>query len=159
MRIYISLILIVILLAPFNLAHSNDVYFINLKKVLNESKAGSDAQSKLLKEFQSKDKKFKGESDALKKQETELITQKKTLSSEDYIRFIGRCRQEPLARSYFPATQTRTTWKRTIWRERYRLRVPCSMLRGFCYNYELPVSLKWFAILHRRLTACLGRST
>ena len=45
------LVLIVLLLAPFNLAHSNDVYFINLKKVLNQSKAGSDAQSKLLKEF------------------------------------------------------------------------------------------------------------
>ena len=77
MKKFKSLILIVLFLATFNLAHSNDVYFINLKKVLNESKAGSDAQSKLLKEFQSKDKKFKGESDALKKQETELITQKK----------------------------------------------------------------------------------
>ena len=84
MKKFKSLILIALLLAPFNLAHSNDVYFINLKKVLNESKAGSDAQSKLLKEFESKDKKFKGESNALKKQETELITQKKTLSPEDY---------------------------------------------------------------------------
>ena len=68
MKKYKLLILILLLLAPFNPAHSNEVYFINLKKVLNESKAGSDAQSKLLKEFQSKDKKFKGESDALKKQ-------------------------------------------------------------------------------------------
>ena len=84
MKKFKLLVLIVLLLAPFNLANSNDVYFINLKKVLNESKAGSDAQSKLLKEFESKDKKFKGESDALKKQETELITQKKTLSPEDY---------------------------------------------------------------------------
>ena len=77
MKKYKSLIFIVLLLAPFNLAHSNDVYFINLKKVLNESKAGSDAQSKLLKEFESQDKKFKGESNALKKQETELINTKK----------------------------------------------------------------------------------
>ena len=55
MKKYNVLVLIVLLLAPFNLAYSNDVYFINLKKVLNESKAGSDAQSKLLKEFESKD--------------------------------------------------------------------------------------------------------
>ena len=58
MKKFNVLILIVLLLAPLNQAHSNDVYFINLKKVLNESKAGSDAQSKLLKEFESKDKKF-----------------------------------------------------------------------------------------------------
>ena len=94
MKKFKSLILIALLLAPFNLAHSNDVHFINLKKVLNESKAGSDAQSKLLKEFESKDKKFKGESDALKKQETELITQKKTLSSEDYKKKVSALRKK-----------------------------------------------------------------
>ena len=54
----IKKIFIFLLLTPFNLAISNDVYFINLKKVLNESKAGSDAQSKLLKEFENKDKKL-----------------------------------------------------------------------------------------------------
>ena len=44
-----------------------------------------DAQSKLLKEFESKDKKFKNESDALKNKKLNLL-QKKTLSSEDYIK-------------------------------------------------------------------------
>ena len=94
MKKYKVLILIFLLLAPFNLALSNDVYFINLKKVLNESKAGSDAQSKLLKEFENKDKKFKGESNALKKQETELIAQKKTLSSEDYKKKVSSLRKK-----------------------------------------------------------------
>ena len=42
MKKFKSLFLIALFLAPFNLAHSNDVYFINLKKVLNERKAGSD---------------------------------------------------------------------------------------------------------------------
>ena len=60
----------------------NQVYFINLKTVLNESKAGSAAQEKLVKEFENQDKKFKNESNALKKQETELINQRKTLSAE-----------------------------------------------------------------------------
>ena len=74
----LNIILIIILLIfPFNLSAENQVYFINLKKVLNESKAGSGAQEKLLKEFENQDKKFKNESNALKKQETELINQKK----------------------------------------------------------------------------------
>ncbi len=94
MKKFKLLILVALLLAPFNLVHSNDIYFINLKKVLNESKAGSDAQSKLLKEFESKDKKFKGESNALKKQETELITQKKTLSPEDYKKKVSALRKK-----------------------------------------------------------------
>ena len=94
MKKYKVLVLIVLLLVPFNLAQSSEVYFINLKKVLNESKAGSDAQSKLLKEFESKDKKFKGESNALKKQETELITQKKTLSTEDYKKKVSALRKK-----------------------------------------------------------------
>ena len=94
MKKFKLLILVALLLAPFNIVHSNDIYFINLKKVLNESKAGSDAQSKLLKEFESKDKKFKGESNALKKQETELITQKKTLSPEDYKKKVSALRKK-----------------------------------------------------------------
>ena len=62
----------------------NKVYFINLKKVLNESKAGSAAQEKLVKEFENQDKKFKNEANTLKKQETELINQRKTLSADEY---------------------------------------------------------------------------
>ena len=73
------LFLFLILIYPFNLMAENQVYFINLKKVLNESKAGSVAQEKLGKEFENQDKKFKNESNALKKQETELINQRKTL--------------------------------------------------------------------------------
>ena len=46
-----TLFLFLILIYPFNLKAENQVYFINLKKVLNESKAGSGAQEKLLKEF------------------------------------------------------------------------------------------------------------
>ena len=50
------LFLFLILIYPFNLMAENQVYFINLKKVLNESKAGSVAQEKLVKEFENQDK-------------------------------------------------------------------------------------------------------
>ena len=78
----------------FSLASANDVYFINLKKVLNESKAGSGAQEKLLKEFENQDKKFKDEGNALKKQETELIAQKKNFSAEEYKKKVSALRKK-----------------------------------------------------------------
>ena len=82
-KIYI-LFLLLFIITPLNKAFAQDIYFINLKSVLNDSKAGSGAQEKLLKEFESQDKKFKDESNTLKKQETELLSQKKSLSTEDY---------------------------------------------------------------------------
>ena len=88
------LFLILILIYPFNLKAENQVYFINLKKVLNESKAGSAAQEKLVKEFENQDKKFKNESNALKKQETELINQRKTLSADEYKKKVSSLRKK-----------------------------------------------------------------
>ena len=88
------LFLFLILTYPFNLMAENQVYFINLKKVLNESKAGSAAQEKLVKEFENQDKKFKNESNALKKQETELINQRKTLSADEYKKKVSSLRKK-----------------------------------------------------------------
>ncbi len=92
-KIYI-IIFLFLLTSPVNQAIAQDIYFINLKKVLNESKAGSGAQQKLLKEYETQDKKFKDESNALKKQETELIDQKKSLSSEDYKKKVSSLRKK-----------------------------------------------------------------
>ncbi len=75
--------LIFLLLSFFNSSYSEDLYFVNMQKILNNSKAGSIAQESLKKEFAAQTKKFKGESAALKKQETELISQKKSLSTEE----------------------------------------------------------------------------
>ena len=88
------LFLFLILTCPFDLMADNQVYFINLKKVLNESKAGSAAQEKLVKEFENQDKKFKNESNALKKQETELINQRKTLSADEYKKKVSSLRKK-----------------------------------------------------------------
>ena len=88
------LFLFLILIYPFNLMAENKVYFINLKKVLNESKAGSAAQEKLVKEFENQDKKFKNEANTLKKQETELINQRKTLSADEYKKKVSSLRKK-----------------------------------------------------------------
>ena len=48
----------------------------------------------LVKEFENQDKKFKNESNALKKQETELINQRKTLSADDYKKKVSSLRKK-----------------------------------------------------------------
>ena len=73
---------------------SEEVYFINLTTILNDSKAGSSAQEKLKKDFENQDKKFKEESNALKKEETELISKKKTLSTEEYKKKVSSLRKK-----------------------------------------------------------------
>ena len=77
-----------------NWSHSEELYFINIQKVLNKSKAGSTAQESLKKEFAAQDKKFKSESVSLKKEETELISQKKSLSSEEYKKKVSALRKK-----------------------------------------------------------------
>ena len=92
---YLKIILVTFfLIAPINFANTEEIFFVNLKKVLNESKAGSAAQKKLLKEFESQDKKFKNESNSLKNQETELISQKKSYSPEDYKKKVSALRKK-----------------------------------------------------------------
>ena len=63
---------------------SDNTYFIDFSKVLNQSLAGSDAQKKLKNKFESQSKKFKEEEENIKKIEVDLISQKKVLSKEEY---------------------------------------------------------------------------
>ena len=59
-------------------------YFIDFSKVLNNSNAGAKAQSDLKKKFTSESNKFGKQEADLKKTETEIISQKKTLTKEEY---------------------------------------------------------------------------
>ena len=87
-------VLTFLILGFFNLSVANEVYFVNLQKVLNTSKAGSGAQESLKKEYSSKNKKFKAESASLKKEETELISQKKSLTPEEYKNKVSALRKK-----------------------------------------------------------------
>ena len=71
---HIKLITLIFVFLSFgSLSQSEELYFVNMQKILNKSKAGSSAQETLKKEFSAKDKKYKAESASLKKEETELI--------------------------------------------------------------------------------------
>ena len=60
------------------------VAYLDMKYVLNNSKAGKGAQDFLQKTFKDNQKKFLGEEDDLKKQESDLLSQKSVLTKEEY---------------------------------------------------------------------------
>ena len=60
-----------------NFAYSQDIVFVNLQKILNESKAGKQAQEFLKKQIVSENKKLEKEAQQLKKEEKDLINKKK----------------------------------------------------------------------------------
>jgi outer membrane protein len=88
-------IIFFLFLFSFNqLALADNTYFIDFTKVLNQSKAGADAQEKLKNKFESENKKFLAEEESIKKQENELISQKKALSNEDYQKKVDELRKK-----------------------------------------------------------------
>ena len=69
-------------------------YFIDFKKVLNKSKAGSAAQIVLKKNFESESSKFIKQENNLKKKESDIISQKKTISPEEYKKKVDDLRKK-----------------------------------------------------------------
>ena len=96
MRFISKKIIIIFLSLIFysNLAFADNSYFIDFTKVLNESKAGSEAQKKLKGKFESESKKFKLEEAKIRNEESDLISQKKVLSNEDYQKKINDLRSK-----------------------------------------------------------------
>ena len=60
------------------------VAYLDMKFILNNSKAGKGAQDLLHKSFQENQKKFLDKENALKKEESDLLTQKTILTKEEY---------------------------------------------------------------------------
>jgi|TARA_B110000259_G_C14001533_1_gene396465 Skp family chaperone for outer membrane proteins len=63
---------------------AENAYFIDFTKVLNGSKSGAEAQKKLKIKFESESQKFNKIAANIKNEESEIISQKKTISSEEY---------------------------------------------------------------------------
>jgi len=60
------------------------IVFIDMKYILNNSKAGKDAQNFLKKKFSENQKKMDKKEESLKKEEIDLIAKKNILSKEEY---------------------------------------------------------------------------
>ena len=63
---------------------ADNSYFIDFSKVLNKSKPGSEVQKKLKDKFNTESKKFTKLNEGILREEAELISKKKDLSSEEY---------------------------------------------------------------------------
>ena len=86
MKIYLKQILIIffIILLSQSKAISNEIYFIDFSKVMNESVAGKKAQDQLKSLFKNSNKKINDTGKKLKEEETKLISQKTVLSKDEY---------------------------------------------------------------------------
>ncbi len=91
-----TIILSIFLLNFYNFTSASEVYFVDMKKILNESKAGKGAHDYLKKNIESTNKKLAKEASALKKEETDLIAKKKILSSEDYKKNLNALRKKSI---------------------------------------------------------------
>jgi len=80
-------------LNPFN-TFADDVHFVDFRKVLNSSKAGSEVQKKLKSKFESESKRFTKIESEIKKEELEIINQKKILNKEEYEKKIQALRNK-----------------------------------------------------------------
>jgi len=92
---YLKIIFFVLLILNFyNLSFAEETYFINMNKLLNQSKAGKEAQDFLKNKIITEDKKLKEEGKLLKKEEIDLITKKKTLPADEYKKKLNQLREK-----------------------------------------------------------------
>lgn len=78
----------------FNISYADDAYFIDFTKVLNQSIAGAEAQKKLQDKFQQENDRFIKEEKKLRISESDLISQKKVFSNEEYQKKIQELRNQ-----------------------------------------------------------------
>ena len=77
-----------------NPVFSDNTYFMDVSKVLNNSKAGAEVQEKLKNRFDEELKKFQNDEVKIKKEESEIISQRKILSNEDYEKKVNDLRKK-----------------------------------------------------------------
>ena len=78
----------------FSNTYADNSYFIDFSKVLNNSKAGAQAQKELKNRILSETKKFKKQEDDIRKQETEIVAQKKLINNDEYKKKINNLRKK-----------------------------------------------------------------
>ena len=90
-----KLIFITALFLTYSLSlFADDVHFIDYTKVLNNSKPGAAAQKMLQEKFQTASKKFDKSAENIRQEESEIISQKKVLSAEDYKKKVKSLREK-----------------------------------------------------------------
>ena len=85
-KIYKILILLFLSINLFfsSITHADIPHFVDFAKILNESKAGKQAQDLLKKKFETDNQKFSKLEKTIRAKEKELIGQKKVITNEEY---------------------------------------------------------------------------
>ena len=96
MRYFKNFVITLILILSFNSSFASEIYFVDVKKILNESVAGKQAQYFLKKKFDTENKKLEKEAAALKKEESDLISKKKLVSKEEYKKSLDSLRTKSI---------------------------------------------------------------
>ena len=86
MRNFFKIVSIIILLSltVVNFSFADNPHYVDFSKVLNQSKAGKEAQDYLKAKFESESKKFSQEEKKLRKEEADIISKKKLITNEEY---------------------------------------------------------------------------
>ena len=87
---------LIIFLFVFNISNvfPDNSYFIDFNQILNKSKAGISAQENLKKKFERESNKIKKKKVELKKNENDLISQKKLITNEEYKKKVQALRKK-----------------------------------------------------------------
>ncbi len=95
MKSFIKITVITLASFIFTQALFADIpHYIDFSKVLNESKAGKEAQDFLKKKFESESKKFSKEEKDLRKEESDIISKKKLITNEEYQKKVEALRKK-----------------------------------------------------------------
>ena len=95
MKYLVKIFVIIIFLFCNNLSYAeNLIVYIDMEKILNESKSGMSINKQLEKIHKMNIKEFKKIEDELKKKEESIIAQKNILSKEDYAKKIKILREK-----------------------------------------------------------------
>ena len=84
----------IFLTLSINNLHSDTPYFVDFKYILNESKAGKEAQEFLKKKLSSGIQNLKKKEKAIQEEEKKIIQQKKIISAEEYKKKVKELREK-----------------------------------------------------------------
>ena len=94
-KIYKNIILSLIIFTILQINLKADIpYFVDFKYILNQSKAGNQAQNYLKNKLTNGIKKLKDKETSIQKEEQTIIKQKKVLSSEEYKKQVTNLRNK-----------------------------------------------------------------
>ena len=87
-------LIITLSLFCFSYSFAEATHFIDFNKVLNSSKAGASAQKELQKRFEQQAKKYDGQQEDIRKEESNIIAQKKLITPEEYKKKVETLRNK-----------------------------------------------------------------